>query len=74
MRPLGIPAYEDRLVQGVMRNVLDQIYEWRFYDFSYVFRKGKSCHQAIRAINQIEMTKKVNYVVDADIKGFFESD
>lgn len=73
MRPLGIPAYEDRLVQGVMRNVLDQIYEWRFYDFSYGFRKGKSCHQAIRAINQIEMTKKVNYVVDADIKGFFDN-
>ena len=73
MRPLGIPAYEDRLVQGVIRNVLDQIYEWRFYDFSYGFRKGKNCHQAIRAINQIEMMKKVNYVVDADIKGFFDN-
>ena len=73
MRPLGIPAYEDRLVQGVMRKVLDQIYEWRFYDFSYGFRKGRNCHQAIREINQTVMTKKVNFVVDADIKGFFDN-
>lgn len=73
MRPLGIPAYEDRLVQGVMRKVFDQIYEWRFYDFSYGFRKGRNCHQAIREINQTVMTKKVNFVVDADIKGFFDN-
>ncbi len=62
MRPLGIPAYEDRLVQGVMRKVLDQIYEQKFYDFSYGFRKGRSCHQAVRVINQTVMTKKVNWV------------
>lgn len=73
MRPLGIPAYEDRLVQGVMRKILDQIYEWKFYDFSYGFRQGRSCHMAIREINQIVMTRKVNYVVDADIKGFFDN-
>lgn len=73
MRPLGIPAYEDRLVQGVMRKVLDQIYEWKFYDFSYGFRQGRNCHMAIREINQIVMTTKVDYVVDADIKGFFDN-
>ncbi len=73
MRPLGIPAYEDRLVQGVMRKILDQIYEWKFYDFSYGFRQGRNCHMAIREINQIVMTRKVNYVVDADIKGFFDN-
>lgn len=73
MRPLGIPAYEDKLVQGVMRKVLDQIYEWKFYDFSYGFRQGRNCHMAIREINQIVMTTKVNYVVDADIKGFFDN-
>nr|MBQ4172690.1 reverse transcriptase [Ruminococcus sp.] len=73
MRPLGIPAYEDRLVQGVMRKVFDQIYEWRFYDFAYGFRKRRDCHQAIREINQTVMTKKVNFVVDADIKGFFDN-
>lgn len=73
MRPLGIPAYEDKLVQGVMRKVLNQIYEGKFYNFSYGFREGKSCHQAIREINQIIMTKKVNFIVDADIKGFFDN-
>jgi len=73
LRPLGIPAYEDRLVQGVMRKVLDQIYEGKFYDFSYGFREGKSCHQAIHEVNQIVMTKKVNFMVDADIKGLFDN-
>jgi group II intron reverse transcriptase/maturase len=73
MRPLGIPAYRDRLVQGVMQRVLDQIYEGKFCDFSYGFRTGRSCHQAIREVNQIIMTKKINYVVDADIEGFFDN-
>ncbi len=73
LRPLGIPAYEDKLIQGVMRKILDRIYEGKFYEFSYGFRKGKSCHQAIREVNQIIMTKKVNFVVDADIKGFFDN-
>ncbi len=68
LRPLGIPAYEDKVVQGVMRKVLDQIYEGKFYDFSYGFRENKSCHQAIREVNHIIMTKKVNFIVDADIK------
>lgn len=70
-RPLGIPAYEDRLVQGVMRKVLDQVYEGKFYNFSYGFREGKNCHQAIREVNQLIMTNKINFIVDADIKGFF---
>lgn len=73
MRPLGIPAYQDRLVQGVMQRMLDQIYEGKFCDFSYGFRTGRSCHQAIREVNQIIMTKKINYVVDADIEGFFDN-
>ena len=73
MRPLGIPAYEDKLVQGVMRKVLDRIYEGKFYDFSYGFREGRSCHQAIREVNQLIMTKRVNFIVDADIKGFFDN-
>lgn len=73
MRPLGIPAYEDKLVQGVMRKVLDRIYHGKFYDFSYGFREGKSCHQAIREVNQLIMTKKINFIVDADIKGFFDN-
>ena len=73
LRPLGIPAYEDRLVQGVMRKVLDQIYEGKFYDFSYGFRENKGCHQAIQEVNQIIMSKKISFIVDADIKGFFDN-
>lgn len=72
-RPLGIPAYEDKLVQGVMAKLLDEVYEVRFLDCSYGFRKGKSCHDVVRYINQTVMTKKVNYVLEADIKGFFDN-
>lgn len=72
-RPLGIPCYEDKLVQGVMRKILDAIYEGKFMDFSYGFRKGRNCHQAIVAVNQTIMRKKINYVLDADIKGFFNN-
>ncbi len=73
MRPLGIPAYEDKLVQGVMRIVLDQTYEGKFYNFSFGYWEGKSCHQAIREINQLIMTRKTNFIVDADIKGLFDN-
>ena len=73
MRPLGIPAYEDKLVQGVMANLLDEVYESRFLDCSYGFQKEKSCHDVVRYINQTVMTKKVNYVLEADIKGFFDN-
>lgn len=73
VRPLGIPAYEDRLVQGVMADILNDVYEPRFLDCSYGFRQGRSAHQAVRVINQTIMTGKVNYVVEADIKGFFDN-
>ena len=73
LRPLGIPAYEDKIVQGTMADVLNEIYENIFLDCSYGFRPNRSCHQAIKEINQILMTKKVNYVLDCDIKGFFDN-
>lgn len=73
LRPLGIPAYEDKLVQGAMADILNEIYENKFLDCSYGFRPNRSCHQAIREINQIIMTKKVNYILDCDIKGFFDN-
>lgn len=73
LRPLGIPAYEDRLVQGCMAYVLNEIYETKFLDCSYGFRPNRNCHQTIREINQTIMTKKVNYILDADIKGFFDN-
>lgn len=73
LRPLGIPAYEDRLVQGCMAYVLNEIYETKFLDCSYGFRPNRNCHQVIREINQTIMTKKVNYILDADIKSFFDN-
>lgn len=73
LRPLGIPSYEDKLVQGVMAEILNEIYECKFLDCSYGFRPNRNCHQAIREINQRIMINKVNYILDCDIKGFFDN-
>ena len=73
LRPLGIPAYEDKLVQGVMADILNEIYECKFLECSYGFRPNRNCHQAIREINQRIMINKVNYILDCDIKGFFDN-
>ena len=71
LRPLGIPAYEDKLVQGVMANILSEIYECKFLNCSYWFRPNRNYHQAIRKINQGIMINKVNYILECDIKVFF---
>ena len=73
MRPLGIPAYEDKLVQGVMANALTMVYETKFMEFSYGFRPHRDCHKALTALKSIIITKKTSFVVDADIKGFFDN-
>ena len=72
LRPLGIPAYEDRLVQGVISEILEIIYEPKFYDFSYGFRQGRNCHQAVKYLDD-KLMGKTSWVVDADIKGFFDN-
>ncbi len=69
-RPLGIPAYEDKLVQGVMANILNKIYEPKLTKNMYGFRPKRNCHMAIHEINQRIMINKVNYILDADIKRF----
>ena len=73
-RPLGIPAVEDKIVQAVMTKILNAIYEPMFKEFSYGFREGRSCHQAIAYLKRMIETRQVNYIVDLDIKGFFECD
>lgn len=73
LRGLGIPTYEDKLVQGAMADILNEIYENIFMDCSYGFRPKKNCHKAISQINWLLMTKKVNYILDCDIKGFFDN-
>ena len=72
-RPLGIPAYEDKLVQKALNEILTVIYETEFLGCSYGFRPGRSCHDALKEVAKIIETKKVGYVVDADIKGFFDN-
>lgn len=72
-RGLGIPAYEDKLVQSIIADILNAIYEEKFLDTSYGFRPNKSCHDAIKRLGKIIEKNKVNYVVDADIKGFFDN-
>ncbi len=69
-RPLGIPAVEDKVVQMGMMKILEAIYEQDFLDVSYGFRPGRNCHQAL---DRCVITRRVNYVLDADIKGFFDS-
>ena len=73
LRPLGIPAYEDRLVQRVMARALNDVYEPRFLNCSYGFRPGRSAHDVIAHINNDVMRKEINYVLEADIKGFFDN-
>jgi len=73
LRPLGIPSYEDKLVQGVMANVLNNIYEPRFLDCSYGFRPNRNCHDAIRDINTTIYKQPIGWVVEADIKGYFDA-
>ena len=72
-RPLGLPCYEDKLVQGVMANILNDVYEPRFLDCSYGFRENRSAHDVVKLINQTIMRQKVNCVLEADIKGFFDN-
>ena len=71
-RPLGIPSYEDKLVQAKMAEILNIIFEKYFKEFSFGFRPERSCHQAIYEIDKIIMHGKVNWIVEADIKGFFD--
>ena len=73
LRPLGIPSTEDKIVQMGMKRILEAIYETDFLDSSYGFRPNRNCHQALDKIDKIIMTKPVNYIIDVDIKGFFDN-
>lgn len=72
-RPLGIPSYEDKIVQSRIAQILNIIFERYFKDFSYGFRPNRDCHQAIKRIDEIIMHNKTNVIVEADIKGFFDN-
>jgi len=72
-RPLGVPALEDKIVQRATVEVLNTIYETDFLGFSYGFRPGRSQHHALDALYTGLLTKKVNWVLDVDIRGFFDT-
>lgn len=73
LRPLGIAALEDKIVQQAVRVVLECIYEEDFLGFSYGFRPGRSCHRALDALSMGIEQQQVNWILDADIRGFFDN-
>ncbi len=72
-RPLGVPALEDKIVQRAAAEVLNAIYEQDFLGFSYGFRPGKSAHNALDAVAVGVSTRRVSWILDADISKFFDT-
>ncbi len=72
-RPLGIPTLESKLVEAGLVRILEAIYESDFIEDSYGFRPGRSCHDALRALSQTVESGRINWIVEADIKGFFDN-
>lgn len=70
-RPIGIPSFEDRIVQDVMSKIMQAIWEPEFRNCSYGFRPGRRAHDALRRVDEIIYRERTQYVVEADIKGFF---
>lgn len=71
-RPLGIPSYEDKIVQLAINKVIATIYEQDFLECSYGFRPNRGCHDALKVLDTYLSRRNINYVVDADIRGFFD--
>lgn len=72
-RPLSIYCYEDKLVQEALRRILEAVFEPQFYDEMMGFRPSRSCHRALRKLNLMIEREKTSYILDADIKGFFDN-
>lgn len=72
-RPLGVPVLEDKIVQGAVAETLSAIYEVDFLGLSYGFRPGRSPHDALSALHTALMTQCVNWVLDADVRSYFDS-
>lgn len=71
-RPLSIYCYEDKLVQEALRRILEAVFEPHFHDEMMGFRSNRGCHKAIQKLNVMLEMRPTNYVLDADIKGFFD--
>jgi group II intron reverse transcriptase/maturase len=72
-RPIGISAFEDKLVQDAVREVLEAVYEQDFLDCSHGFRPGRRAHDAIRALDRVVHQGRVSWILEADIVSFFDS-
>jgi group II intron reverse transcriptase/maturase len=72
-RGLGLPTVEDKLVQLMVKKILEAIYETDFLDSSYGFRPNRNCIQAIHKLNQEVMKKPINFIVEVDIRKFFDT-
>jgi group II intron reverse transcriptase/maturase len=72
VRPLGVSAFEDKVVQDAVREVLSAVYEQDFRNCSYGFRPGRSAHDAIRAVDGAARWDRANWIVEADIRSFFD--
>jgi group II intron reverse transcriptase/maturase len=72
-RPIGIPTFEDKVLQRAVTMLLETIYEQSFHDFSYGFRPGRSAHQALEALRDATMAMHGGWIVEVDIKRFFDT-
>ena len=72
-RPIGKPAFEDKIVQRAVVMLLEAIYEQDFHDCSYGFRPGRSAHDAWHELRERCMQEGIGWIVDADVSGYFES-
>lgn len=73
LRPLGIPSVEDKMVQTVLKEILEAIYEPNFIECSHGFRPNRGCHTTIKELSTIMAKRPINYIVEVDIKGFFDN-
>jgi len=73
VRPLGISSIEDKIVELMFKKILEAIYEPLFYNFSYGFRPGRSCHQAVAKLQRILFSKYDWTIIDLDLENFFGS-
>ena len=72
-RPIGMPTFEDKVLQRAVAMALEAVYETEFYDFSYGFRPGRSAHQALEALWKHTMDLRGGFVIEVDIRKFFDS-
>ena len=72
-RPIGMPTFEDKIAQRAVAMILEAVYEQDFYPFSYGFRPGRNPHQALVKLRERCMRMGGSWIVDADIKGFFDN-